>query len=237
MIPELSLTKRKVALPQEETSQEPFFVPDQAYIITNHGLYIEQYKPNLIELARAVKKEDVIKHFRLLNDNTRTYTFCQGPDGKTAEFIMPTAKEIKVTSIQLYAMVCTYPRIVARLLMRRYRKENHNLVKGLKSIWVIILIVVVLFIIFMLSISIIGASNSDTTAIDGVAESITVDDGGYTVQYTYDDSGRPNPKLESGQSLTAPIPEGSIIHDTSGLPRAIQGNENTARGVLIDDGE
>ena len=53
---------------------------------------------------------------------------------------------------------------------------------------------------------------------------------------TYDEFGRPNPKLESGQSLTAPIPEGIIVDDISGLPRATQ-EGNTARGVLIDDTE
>ena len=219
-------TKRK----QQEPEETPFYLPDMVLITTSYGLYIEQYGPNIRKIAGAVEQDNINKHLRFLN-NKPVFSFKQGENDSMLPFDMPSAAQIKISSIKLYAMVVTYPRTIARMIRRRHRNDRDNLVKGMKSIWVIALIFVVLLIILMLGVSIVGAGDGGGSDPETATDT---NQPAYTIEYEEDANGKPSPKLEKGQGLTVPIDTEAKTSTNTDLPRAVKSDDNIARGVLID---
>jgi len=191
----------------------PFFVPDMVFLVTVYGLYIEQYPPNIYELAKMVEESNVNQYFRKYHGK---YIYVGKQLNNTAQltmepFKLPNPDDIEVTSIGLHAMVITYPRTVARMIRRRLNRNRNNTVKGLKSIWVIILIVITLFIIFMVTISIYGAASDDNTIPTEPPPAV--------------DSIEVQPST-SGADLTIPAPD---------IPsQATKGGDNIPRAVPIE---
>jgi len=171
----MKLFKRKQSLVKEDSGPIPYLIPDEILVITDHGLVIEQYLPNIQQIAKEIPNSLINRYHRIFHkksvyvvrhNNVGIYE----PDG-LGHFSMPSADSIKVSAAKMYAIVETYPKTIARMIRRRHKNQNSKITKGLKSTWVVILIVIVLFIIFMLVFTAVsGAKSSDDENIEPTTE-------------------------------------------------------------------
>jgi len=78
----------------------------------------------------------------------------------------PEQREIKTSSVDLYAKAVTYKMAITRILRRKLKKNNDTVGKTAKLVWIIGLIVVVLFMILMITVSILGADDNSPAPVD-----------------------------------------------------------------------
>jgi len=167
--------KHKQSPVKPKEGPTPYLIPDEILVITDHGLVIEQYLPNIQQIAKEIPNSLINRYHRIFHkksvyvvryNNVGIYE----PAG-LGHFSMPAADSIKVSAAKMYAIVETYPKTIARMIRRRHKNQNSKITKGLKSTWVVILIVIVLFIIFMLVFTAVsGAKSGDNAIVEPTTE-------------------------------------------------------------------
>ncbi len=200
----------------------PFFIPDEVLVITNYGVYLEQYAPSLREIATKVPMGRINEYLSYTGRVTN-YSGVWGVDGAFDPFLFPNPESIKVSSIKLFAMVVTYPKVVARMVGRRISMGKNNMARGLKSIWVIALIVITLFIILMLVVTIVGAKDNPDPGLEEVLpmveEQVVIPQEGGAVQ--------------TPSNLTVPYKPPAVTPPKPSS-KATKTSDDLPKGVLID---
>jgi len=134
-------------------------LPSVIWRVTTYGL-IEDYRPGEIKrICQEMKEKKIIDQSIVWNRKSLQYIVLETDDDKILPFPYPNPEDVHTTPSSLYAKAITYSKTLRRILRRRIKQEPDTLNKTSKMIWVGGLIVVVLFIVFMVIVSMIGSTD------------------------------------------------------------------------------
>jgi len=151
---------KKAAIPYKIPLDHRLSVlPSVIWRVTTYGL-IQDHRPGEIKrICQELKDTNSINQSIVWSKTALQYIVLESDDGTVKPLPYPDPKEIHTTPSSLYAKAVTYGKSWRRLLRRRLRQETDTLNKTSKMIWVGGLIVVVLFIVFVVIVSMIGSTD------------------------------------------------------------------------------
>jgi len=151
-----------------EAKEKLWLIPDTVWVVTPLGLVEDHRRPEIEHISRYIEDHYSPNDCLIWRGNKPEYLVMQTPDGLYVPIPFPTAETIKTTPSALYAKAITYTKTLRRLLKRRLKGDKDILSRTSKMVWMGGLIAIVLFIVFMVLISMISPSGSGQVVDPGV---------------------------------------------------------------------